>query len=118
MTDPIPSTQHRPIGIQVHAAVRPTSVPLKRRFNYQKAKWEDFSNELESKIEQITSVADKYHIFVELVLKTARRHIPRGCRVQYTPSLSEESSKLYDEYALSLKTLHLPLQPQKWGGGS
>ena len=99
VTDPIPSTQHRPIGLQVHAAVRPTSVPFKRRFNFQKAKWEDFAYELESKIEQISPVPDTYHLFVELVKKTARRHIPRGCRVQYIPGLSEESSKLYDYVA-------------------
>ena len=28
--DPIPSSQHRPIGIQVNAAFRPISVPFKR----------------------------------------------------------------------------------------
>ena len=47
VTDPIPASQHRPIGIQVNAAVRQTNVPFNRRFNYQKANWIDFS-ELES----------------------------------------------------------------------
>ena len=47
MMDPIPSSQHRPIGIQVNAAVRPTSVPFKRRFNYRKADWKRFTSELE-----------------------------------------------------------------------
>ena len=74
------------------------SVPFKRRFNFQKAKWEVFCNELESKIEQIATVANNYHLFAELVKMTARRHIPRECRVKYIPGLSKESSELYDEY--------------------
>ena len=58
--------------------VRPTSVPFKRRFNYQKAKWEDFSNELESKIEQITSVADNYHYLCGTSEQDSQKSHPSG----------------------------------------
>ncbi|KAJ4928334.1 hypothetical protein JOQ06_016126, partial [Pogonophryne albipinna] len=51
--DPIPSSQHRPIGILINAAVVPTIVPYKRRFNYRKADWKGFTNELEEKITNI-----------------------------------------------------------------
>ena len=96
--DPIPSSQHRPIGIQVNAAVRPISVPFKRRFNYKKADWKGFTNELEQKVSQIAPTSCNYDCFAELVKKTARSHIPRGCRVEYIPGLSKESSELYKEY--------------------
>ena len=89
VTDPIPASQHWSIGIQVNAAVRPTSVPFRRRFNCQKADWTDFSEELERKIEHITPVSSNYDWFVLLVKKSARKHISRGCREQYIPGLSE-----------------------------
>lgn len=96
--DPIPSSQHRPIGIQVNAAVVPTTVPFKRRFNYKKADWKKFTNELEEKIKYIRPISKNYDLFANLVRKTARKHIPRGCRVEYIPGLSMECAGLYDDY--------------------
>ena len=96
--DPIPSSQHWPIVIQVNAAIKPISVPFKRRFNYKKADWKGFTDELEQKMKQIAPISYNYNRFAELVKKTARRHIPRGCRVEYVPGLSKESSDLYEEY--------------------
>ena len=37
--DPIPHSQHRPIVIDVTAAVVPQKVPLRRRFNFRKDNW-------------------------------------------------------------------------------
>ncbi|KAI4811062.1 hypothetical protein KUCAC02_013985 [Chaenocephalus aceratus] len=74
--DPIPSSQHRPIGILINAAVVPTIVPFKRHFNYKKADWKGFTNELEEKITNIIPVSKNYDQFANLVLKTARKHIP------------------------------------------
>ncbi|KAJ4933183.1 hypothetical protein JOQ06_030018 [Pogonophryne albipinna] len=96
--DPIPSSQHRPIGILINAAVVPTIVPFKRRFNYKKADWKGFTNELEEKITNIIPVSKNYDQFANLVLKTARKHIPRGCRVEYIPGLSKDCAGLYDNY--------------------
>ena len=75
--DPIPQTQHRPIGIQVNAAVVPTIVPFKRCFNYKKANWNGFTTEMEQKIMNIKPTPGNYETFVKVVKKTARRHIPR-----------------------------------------
>ena len=96
--DPVPHSQYRPIGIQVNAAIKPNIVPFRRRFNYKKAKWDKFITELDQKVQTITPTAENYNTFANLVLKTARRHIPRGCRVEYIPGLSDESAKEYDEY--------------------
>lgn len=43
---PIPNTQHRPVCLQTYAVIR----AFKRRFNYKKAKWKDFTEVLEKKI--------------------------------------------------------------------
>ena len=106
VTDPIPACQHWPIGIQVNAAVRPTSVPFRRCFKYQKAAWTDFSEELERKIEHIAPVSNNYDRFARLEKKSARKHIPRGCGEQYIPGLSKESSELCEEYATMFNDDH------------
>ena len=102
--EPIPKSQHRPIGITVDPIVKPTTVPFKRRFNYRKAKWEKFTVELDQKVKHIKPSAENYDKFTQLVKKTARRHIPRGCRVNYIPGLSKESAELYDEYVTMFET--------------
>ena len=73
---PIPRTQHRPIGIKINAAVMPKTVPFQRRFNYTKANWQDFSEELESYAGNMEPKPTKYDKFIELVNKAARNNIP------------------------------------------
>lgn len=77
---PIPNTQHRPVCLQTHAVIRAQSVPFKRRFNYKKARWKEFTEALENKIQQIDPTLSNYDKFVNLVKETSRKHIPRGCR--------------------------------------
>ena len=96
--NPVPQSQHRPIGIQVKAAITPNIVPFKRRFNYKKADWKGFAKELEQNVRRITPIAQNYDIFADMVRKSARPHIPRGCRVEYIPGLSDEITKEYLEY--------------------
>jgi len=64
---PIPNTQHRPVCLQTHAVIRAQSVPFKRRFNYKKAKWKEFMEALENKIQQIDPILSNYDKFVNLV---------------------------------------------------
>ena len=98
--NPVPQSQHRPIGIQVKAAITPNKVPFKRRFNYKKADWNGFKDELEQNVKTIPPEAVNYNSFAEMVKKSARRHIPRGCRarVEYIPGLSDEIAEEYQEY--------------------
>ena len=65
--DPIPSSQHYPIGIQVNASLVPTT--FNRRFNNKKAEWNGFTNELEVKIKHIRPTSKNYDQFAKLVLK-------------------------------------------------
>ena len=43
-------------------------------------------------------MSSNYDRFVLLVKKSPRKHIPRGCKEQYIPDLSKESSELYEAY--------------------
>jgi hypothetical protein len=49
-------------------------------------------------VKRISPTPDNYDTFARLVSKTARRHIPRGCRVEYIPGLSKECAEEYQEY--------------------
>ena len=102
--DPIPRTQHRPIGLQVKAAVSPASVPFRRRFNYQKANWEGFSTDLDDAITNIEASPENYDLFVKVIKETARKNIPRGCRTNYIPGLTSESAAMYEDYKVMFES--------------
>ena len=90
--DPIPRTQHRPICVTVNPIIVP------QRFNLKKANWDVFSTEFDAAIEEVNSIPEKYGRFIELLRVVSRKHIPRGCRANYIPGLTEESKSLYEAY--------------------
>ena len=63
-----------------------------------KADWTGYSTELDNLIEDIGPIPANYKCFVKSVCVTSRRHIPRGCRPEYIPSLTDESNSLYEVY--------------------
>jgi len=65
---PIPQTQHTPIICEIDTAIQGIEVPFRRRYNFKKAKWETFTNELEP------------NHFIKKVKIVSRKHIPQGCR--------------------------------------
>ena len=48
--------------------------------------------------DEVDPTPENYERFVEAILVTLRKHIPRGCRSHYIPGLSEESNSLYEAY--------------------
>lgn len=87
-------------------------VPFKRRFNFKKARWNDFAQDLDNNIQQIEPNIDTYGQFIEVVKKISRRHIPRGCRTNYIAGLNENSltfltryEELYDSDPFSDETI-------------
>ena len=84
--DPIPHTQHRPIGVSVTPVIVAQPTTLKRRFNLKKAGCEAFSSDFDSNIEN-------YERFVEMLRMASRKHIPRGCRSNYIHGLTDEAYK-------------------------
>ena len=95
---PIPKSDHRPIAITVGPVLQPLESNNLPRFNFRKAKWADFTSELENEIEKIDPNPKNYEKFQKVVWGVAKRNIPRGCRKQYIPCLSEEGKKLHDDY--------------------
>lgn len=78
----------------------PVSVPLRRRFNFAKANWEQFSRTIDEALLTVPPVPKNYDQFVDIVSRTSRTLIPRGCRTSYIPGLSNESAELLKEYEL------------------
>ena len=96
--EPIPRSQHRPIGVQVNAAIIVQTVPFRRRFNLKKANWEQYAYQLDAAVENIPATAECYDQFVNALRKVARKNIPRGCRRDYVPRLTPGSIQLIEEY--------------------
>ncbi|KAI0212708.1 putative RNA-directed DNA polymerase from transposon BS [Lamellibrachia satsuma] len=96
--NPVPRSQHRPIGVLVNAAVTVQTVPFRRRFNLKKANWEQFAQQLDVAVENIPATAESYDQFVKVLRKVARKNIPRGYRRNYVPGLTTETTELYKQY--------------------
>ena len=90
--------QHRPICVTVHPVIVLQPTPFRRCFNLRKAKWDDFSTDFDEAIKEVEPIPENYDRFIGLVHVVSRRHIPRGCRTNYIPGLTEESQSLYDAY--------------------
>ena len=82
----------------VHPVIVPQPTPFRRRFNLRKAKWDDFSTDFDEAIEEVEPIPENYDRFIGLIRVVSRRHIPRGCRTNYIPGLTEESQSLYEAY--------------------
>ena len=61
-------------------------------------KWDDLSTDFDEAIEEVEPIPENYDSFIALVRVVSRRHIPRGCRTNYIPGLTEESQSLYEAY--------------------
>ena len=96
--DPISHTQHRPICVTVNHVVVKQPTPLRNHFNLRKADWNGYSTELDKLIEDIEPIQEYHNRFVEYVRVVSRKYIPRGCRTEYIPGLTEESKSLYETY--------------------
>ena len=99
--DPVPQTQRRPIAIEIDTHIAALPTPFCRRFNLSKAKWVDFSEDLDEAVDSIGHTLDNYNHFMDAVKVAARKNIPRSCCEQYILGLSNAALSLYDWYSLS-----------------
>ena len=93
-----PNSQHRPILITIGYNIQTSdSLPLPR-WNFHKAKWEEYTAYIEEICPRIPTSIENMHRFTRLLLTSAKKYIPRGYRRNYIPCWSERSSTLLREY--------------------
>lgn len=99
-----PRSQHRPALITVGTTIPVTQSINKPSWNFSKARWNDFSSELDKIVRWIPPTHNQYHRFVKAVISVAQRHIPRGTRKEFIPGWNDNTQRLYDEYLINGKT--------------
>lgn len=93
-----PNSQHRPVILEIGLSIPiVTSIP-RPRWNFQKANWTDYASLLDAAIRFIPPTPKNYERFSNLVIRTAKRCVPRGYRKEYIPCWSEDSDRLYAEF--------------------
>ena len=68
---------------------------FRRTFNLLKADCNGLSVALDKLIEDVEPIPEIYGGFIENVHVASRRYIPKRCRTNYIPGLSEESKSMY-----------------------
>ncbi|KAL4083147.1 hypothetical protein QTP88_028477 [Uroleucon formosanum] len=93
-----PNSQHRPILIEIGLQIPLINSTPYPRWNFNKAAWEDYANELDKCIRFIPPKRSNYNRFLGLIIAIAKKHMPRGYRKEYIPGWNELSENLYREY--------------------
>ena len=101
--DPFPRSQHRPSFITPHNPVEPIPTKDVKRWNFRKAKWEQFAHLVESGIDTLPSSCTPgpniaYTTICQLLSQSAKKTIPRGCRQQYIRTWYDECNNYYKEF--------------------
>ena len=52
---------------------------------------------MDQHIDEVDATPECYE-FVGIIRTASRKHIPRGCRINYIPGLTDESKTLYEAY--------------------
>lgn len=73
-----PRSQHRPLTLDLGSTIHICQSTYKPRWNFLKANWEGFSDEMEHVIQFIPPVIENYQRFVDLVKSIGKKHVPRG----------------------------------------
>ena len=98
--DDFPHIQHRPIVTYVGLRIPLIRSLQKPRWNFRKANWAKFSQQLELSIICIPnkgiSVTEAYLRLSKAILISAKTNIPRGVRPSYIPCMDTECQQLLE----------------------
>ena len=91
-----PRSQHRPfiinVGLSIHLVIP------KPRWNFSRANWSNFSDEIENVVDKIPVNIKNYDRFIKFIIKIGKKHIPRGFRKRYIPGWDQECEKLHNDF--------------------
>lgn len=93
-----PHSQHRPALIEIGITIPLITSFARPRWNFQKANWELFSNNLDKCLGWIPPRANNYIRFVGAAVSSAKKAIPRGYRKQYIPGWNEDCENQYQAF--------------------
>ncbi|KAJ2950833.1 hypothetical protein O0L34_g9105 [Tuta absoluta] len=93
-----PHTQHRPVLLEMGLKIPIIhSFPVPR-WNFKKAKWDDFAKKLDDCVRWIPPTGENYDRFRKLIIAVAKSCIPRGVRKDYIPCWSERTENLWQDF--------------------
>jgi len=85
--------------------IEPLTAKPVLRWYFRKARWEQFTNLTESGSDSppnpSSNLETMYSAFCQLLLSSARKSIPRGCRRQYIPPWDSECDQRYNAFLLA-----------------
>ncbi|VVC42390.1 Hypothetical protein CINCED_3A021544 [Cinara cedri] len=93
-----PNSQHRTILIEIGLQIPLINSTPYPRWNFNKAAWENYANELNKCIRFIPPTRSNYNRFLGLITAIVKKHMPRVYRKLYVPGWNELSENLYREY--------------------
>jgi hypothetical protein len=96
-----PHSQHRPVLITVGIQIPLSDTVQKPRWNFQKADWKTFQNQVEQTVRWIPPTSNNHQRFVGAIKSAAKKFIPNGFRKEYTTCWSSTSNNLFDKYQKS-----------------
>lgn len=94
----LPSSQHRPVVIEIGTQIELKNSIPKPRWNFGKADWSSFTSRVESSIRFIPNNIDCYEHFLGIVKGAAKKSVPRGYRKRYIPCWTPEMEELYKRF--------------------
>ena len=89
-------SDHLPSLITVRKAIKVDRGAQKNRWNFKKAKWHEFTKELEKKLNEFSenrdtlSIEEREKRLIDAILQSAKRHIPRGHVRRFKPHWNAE----------------------------
>lgn len=93
-----PHSQHRPVLIRTGIQIPLNNSLPAPRWNFRKADWKGFAKDIDKTCLRIPPKTENICRFTKLILKSSKKHIPRGFRKQYIPCWSERSKELLKKY--------------------
>jgi len=93
-----PRSQHRIVLINVGILIHVVNSIPKPRWNFLRANWHEFGNEIDNIIDKIPVRIENYKRFQKLLISIGKKHIPRGYREKFIPGWNTVCDELFSRF--------------------